>query len=152
MEERVKTKTECLRYAALCEQMAADADHEGGRIALLATAAHWRSLANHAADLKDRAARRRSQTDGTPARPQSGTPCNRATLNGAGAAAAPRRSSMSKKPPVPPANRTPKGTGSDPKAKKPNIKPEKPPQNLREQGDAGNIEQNTRNQGYRQDR
>jgi hypothetical protein len=151
----VKTKTECLRYAALCEQMAADADDEGGRIALLATAAHWRSLANHALDGKDRAARRRRQTDGTSARParaQSGTPCNRATLNGAGAAAAPRRSSMSKKPPVPPANRTPKGVGSDPKAKEPDIKPEKAPQNLREQGDAGNIEQNTRNQGYQQDR
>ena len=59
---------------------------------------------------------------------------------------------MSKKPPVPPANRTPKGTGSDPKAKKPDIKPAKAPQNLREQGDAGNVEQNTRNQGYQQDR
>lgn len=59
---------------------------------------------------------------------------------------------MSKKPPVPPANRTPKGTGSDPKGKKPHIKPAKAPQNLREQGDAGNIEQNTRNQGYQQDR
>jgi hypothetical protein len=59
---------------------------------------------------------------------------------------------MSKKPPVPPANRIPKGTGSDPKAKKPAIKPAKAPQNLREQGDAGNIEQNTRNQGYQQDR
>jgi hypothetical protein len=151
----VKTKTECLKYAALCEQMAADADHEVGRIALLATAAQWRSLANHAPHGKNRVARRRSQTDGTdarPARPQSGTPCNRATLNGAGAAAAPRRSSMSKKPQVPPANRTPKGTGSDPKAKEPDIKPAKAPQNLREQGDAGNIEQNTRNQGYQQDR
>jgi len=66
----VKTKTECLRHAALCEQMAADADHEGGRIALLATAAHWRSLANHATDGKDRAARRRSQTDGQPYAPR----------------------------------------------------------------------------------
>ena len=151
----MKTKTECLRYAVLCEQMAADADYEAGRIALLATAAHWRSLANHAPDGKERVARRRSPTDGTgarPASPQSGTPCNRATLNGAGAAAAPRRYSMSKKPPVPPANRTPKGPGSDPKAKAPDIKPAKAPQNLREQGDAGNIEQNTRNQGYQQDR
>jgi hypothetical protein len=155
MEERVKTKTECLEYAALCERMAADADHEAGRIALLATAAHWRSLANHAPDGKVRAARRRRQTDGTIARPepsQSGTPCDRATLNGADEAAAPRRSSMSKKPPVPPANRTPKGTGSDPKGKRPDIKPAKAPQNLREQGDAGNVEQNTRNQGYQQDR
>ena len=46
MEERVKTKTECMQHAAMCEQMAAEADHEAGRIALLATAAHWRSLAN----------------------------------------------------------------------------------------------------------
>ena len=151
----MKTKTECLEFAALCEQMAVDADHEAGRIALLVTAAHWRSLASHAPDGKDRAARRPSQAEGTIGRPEpspSGTPCNRATLNGAGAGAAPRRSSMSKKPPVPPANRTPKGTGSDPKAKKPDIKPAKAPQNLREQGDAGNIEQNTRNQGYQQDR
>ena len=59
---------------------------------------------------------------------------------------------MSKKPPVPPAGRSPKGTGSEPKAKEPDIKPAKAPQNLREQGDAGNIEQNTRNQGYQQDR
>jgi hypothetical protein len=154
MEQRMKTKTECLECAALCEQMAADADHETSRIALLATAAHWRTLAVHAPEGKDRAARRRTPTGGTIARTpsQSGTPCNRATLNGTGAVAAPGRSSMSKKPPVPPANRTPKGTGSDPKTKKPDIKPEKAPQNLREQGDAGNIEQNTRNQGYQQDR
>jgi hypothetical protein len=155
MEERVKTKTECLQYAALCEQMAADADHEAGRIALFATAAHWRTLANHAAGQEDSVGWCGFQAEGTIARPEtspSGTPANRATLNGAGAAAAPRRSSMSKKPPVPPANRTPKGTGSDPRAKEPDIKPAKAPQNLREQGDAGNIEQNTRNQGYQQDR
>lgn len=59
---------------------------------------------------------------------------------------------MSKKPPAPPANRTPKGTGSDPKGKEPHVKPTKAPHNLREQGDAGNIEQNARNQGYQQDR
>lgn len=60
----MKTKTECLQYAAPCEQMAADADYEAGRVALLVTAAHWRSLANHAPDGKDRAARRRSQQTG----------------------------------------------------------------------------------------
>jgi len=149
----VKTKTECLEYAALCEQMAADADHDVSRLALLATAAHWRTLANHAPRAED--AQRRSQREGTvepPDRPPSGTPGHRATLNGAGDAAAPRRTSMSKKPPVPPANRTPKGAGSDPKGKEPHVKPAKAPQNLREQGDAGNIEQNTRNQGYQQDR
>jgi hypothetical protein len=59
---------------------------------------------------------------------------------------------MSKRPPVPPANRSPKGTGSEPPRDKNDIKPEKTPHNLREQGDAGNIEQNTTNQGYQQDR
>jgi hypothetical protein len=151
----VKTKTECLEYAALCEQMAADADHEVSRVALLATAVHWRTLANHAPGEEDSVARRRTQAGGTiapPDPPPSGTPGNRPTLNGSGEAAAPRRSSMSKKPPAPPANRTPKGTGSDPKEKEPHVKPTKAPHNLREQGDAGNIEQNTRNQGYQQDR
>ena len=151
----MKTKTECLRYAVLCEQMAADADYEAARIALLVTAAHWRTLAKHAPGEEDSVPRCRTQAEGTIARPKPprpGTLGNRATLNGAGEAAAPRRSTMSKKPPVPPANRTPKGTGSDPKAKAPDIKPAKAPQNLREQGDAGNIVQNTRNQGYQQDR
>jgi hypothetical protein len=153
MEERVKTKFECLEYAARCEQMAADADHETGRIALLASAAHWRTLADHAPHGKDMAcpgynSNRRANAWGPS---WSGTPCNRTTLNGAGPVAASRRS-MSKKPPVPPANRTPKGAGSDPKAKEPPIKPAKAPHNLREQGDAGNIKQNTRTQGYQQDR
>ena len=59
---------------------------------------------------------------------------------------------MSRKPPVPPASRSPKGTGSDPREKDSHIKPTKTPENLREQGDAGNIEQNIRNQGHQQDR
>ena len=58
---------------------------------------------------------------------------------------------MSKRPPVPPANRSPKGTGSEPREKN-EIKPDKAPHNLREQGDEGNIKQNTTNQGYQQDR
>jgi hypothetical protein len=58
---------------------------------------------------------------------------------------------MSKLPPVPPANRSNKGTGSAPEPRKDAIK-EKPPKNLREQGEQGNIKQNTTNQGYQQDR
>jgi hypothetical protein len=56
----MKTRSECLQQAALCEQMAASADR-GGRRMLLETAAHWRTLAAHALE----------------------TPCGRATLNGA---------------------------------------------------------------------
>jgi hypothetical protein len=66
---------------------------------------------------------------------------------------------MSKKPPVPPASRSPKARGSavsqpDPSSASGNndAKPEKAPKNLREQGQSGNIAQNTRNQGYQQDR
>jgi hypothetical protein len=53
---------------------------------------------------------------------------------------------------VTPASRSRKGTGSDPAEKEPQVRPTKAPQNLREQGDAGNIEPNTRNQGDQQDR
>jgi hypothetical protein len=64
---------------------------------------------------------------------------------------------MSKKPPVPPASRSPKGRRSsqaDPSSDSNDnaAKPEKAPKNLREQGQSGNIAQNTRNQGYQQDR
>jgi hypothetical protein len=58
---------------------------------------------------------------------------------------------MSKLPPVPPANRSKKGTGSAPRPRKGNMK-EDAPKNLREQGEQGNIKQNTTNQGYQQDR
>ena len=59
---------------------------------------------------------------------------------------------MTKMPPVPPQNRSPKGVGSqkntsqdeDPKAGR--------RENLAEQGRQGNIKQNTTNQGYQQDR
>ena len=59
---------------------------------------------------------------------------------------------MSKLPPVPPDNRSPKGPGSDPKVtdkKKVHVTRN---DNAKERGDQGNIYQNTHNQGYRQDR
>jgi hypothetical protein len=56
-----------------------------------------------------------------------------------------------KTPRVPPENRSHKGTGS---AQKPRdqTKPNEVPENTSEQGRQGNIRQNTRNQGYQQDR
>jgi hypothetical protein len=57
---------------------------------------------------------------------------------------------MSKMPPVPPENRSPKGTGADPEMKTDEHLPER--KNLKEQGRQGNIHQNTHNQGYQQDR
>ena len=61
---------------------------------------------------------------------------------------------MSKMPPVPPANKSPKGPGSDPNVKsKVKGKEQKPAQtgsgskNLAEQDQQGNIKQNTTNQG-----
>jgi len=59
---------------------------------------------------------------------------------------------MAKKPPVPPANRSPKGTGSDPAGSPDAVQNEQLGKNLREQGDSGNIKQNTTHQGYQQDR
>jgi hypothetical protein len=60
---------------------------------------------------------------------------------------------MSKRPPpVPPANRSSKGTGSAPETPR-DTAPQKPVrENLAEQGRQGNIKQNTTNQGYQQDR
>ena len=58
-------------------------------------------------------------------------------------------------PPVPPDNRSPKGTGesaSTPKGFKPEAHRSKAPDNLAEQGQQGNTKQNTTNQGYQQDR
>jgi hypothetical protein len=57
---------------------------------------------------------------------------------------------MAKKPPVPNENRSPKGTGSAPEPK--DGERRKSPGNLAEQDQQGNIRQNTRNQGYQQDR
>jgi|SRR4051812_16859238 hypothetical protein len=58
---------------------------------------------------------------------------------------------MSKMPPVPPDNRSPKGPGSDPKTSTADVAPDDK-DNLRERGRQGNIHQNTHNQGYQQDR
>ena len=61
---------------------------------------------------------------------------------------------MSKMPPVPPANRSPKGPGLDPNVKQQDQKPADSgsAKNLAEQDRQGNIKQNTTNQGYQQDR
>jgi hypothetical protein len=58
---------------------------------------------------------------------------------------------MSKLPPVPPEQRSPKGLGSDPEVSKDDEAQSKD-RNVREQGRQGNIHQNTHNQGYQQDR
>ena len=57
----------------------------------------------------------------------------------------------SRPPPVPPANRSKK---RPPPSGKGGAKPSRSPKdkNLSEQGRQGNIRQNTRNQGYQQDR
>jgi len=59
---------------------------------------------------------------------------------------------MSKAPPVPPENRSPKGTGSEPATGGSEAKKGGVPENLGEQDRQGNIKQNTTNQGYQQDR
>jgi hypothetical protein len=58
---------------------------------------------------------------------------------------------MSKMPPVPPGNRSPKGPGSDPNTSTTDVSPNDK-DNLRERGRQGNIQQNTHNQGHQQDR
>jgi hypothetical protein len=57
-----------------------------------------------------------------------------------------------KPPPVPPANRSPKGTGSAAEAPTDERKQRRSGKNAREQGPQGNIAQNTTHQGYQQDR
>ena len=59
---------------------------------------------------------------------------------------------MTKRPAVPPENKSTKGVGSDPKPheKKRDEKHDDVPENLEQQGRQGNIKQNTRNQGGRQ--
>jgi hypothetical protein len=59
---------------------------------------------------------------------------------------------MSRLPPVPPASRSPKGPGSEPKVDTDDLKTNNRKRNLAEQGRQGNIKQNTTNQGYQQDR
>src|SRR4051794_18611025 len=63
-----------------------------------------------------------------------------------------REISMSKLPPVPPEQRSPKGPGSDPATTKDAPAGSSHDRNLHEQGRQGNIYQNTHNQGYQQDR
>lgn len=55
-------------------------------------------------------------------------------------------------PPVPPAARSPKGTGSDPQSGKGEADTHEKLENLNEQDQQGNIHQNTTNRGYKQDR
>ena len=57
---------------------------------------------------------------------------------------------VTRHPPVPPENRSPKKKGGDNRAENKETQPER--ENLKEQGRQGNIYQNTRNQGYQQDR
>jgi len=57
---------------------------------------------------------------------------------------------MTKMPPVPPEQRSPRGTGSDPKLKQDNTVRDR--ENLDQQGRQANIKENTTNQGYQQDR
>jgi hypothetical protein len=63
---------------------------------------------------------------------------------------------MSKQPPVPPANRSDKGPGSrpaaDPGIDRNDVRRLEDKENLKRQGDAGNIAQNTTHQGHQQDR
>jgi hypothetical protein len=63
---------------------------------------------------------------------------------------------MTKQPPVPPANRSSKGpdggTASDGEITRQDAKRANRIDNRKEQGQAGNLAQNTRNQGYQQDR
>ena len=56
-----------------------------------------------------------------------------------------------KPPPVPPANRSPKGPQGSPEVPT-DTSHENRPSNLDQQGQQGNIKQNTTNQGYQQDR
>lgn len=58
---------------------------------------------------------------------------------------------MTKMPPVPPANRSPKGNGSTPDTSPHDAKPGAR-ENLAEQGRQGNTKQNTTNQCHQQDR
>jgi hypothetical protein len=62
--------------------------------------------------------------------------------------------SASKMPPVPSDNRSPKGTGSQPTVDR-DTRPKKHPPENPDRGDKtaqANIQQNTVNQGYKQDR
>ncbi|MCW6513185.1 hypothetical protein [Lichenifustis flavocetrariae] len=51
-------------------------------------------------------------------------------------------------PPVPPANHSPKGTGSDPKTDRDTSTHHRQAGNTAERGETANVEQNTTNEGY----
>jgi hypothetical protein len=51
-------------------------------------------------------------------------------------------------PPVPPANRSKKGTGGDAQSSPSEPAKNPQPQNISEQGETANIKQNTTNKGY----
>jgi hypothetical protein len=51
-------------------------------------------------------------------------------------------------PPVPPANRSPKGTGGAPESHQDDSIKHPEPQNIAEQGETANIKQNTTNKGF----
>jgi len=55
-------------------------------------------------------------------------------------------------PPVPPAGRSPKRPAADARPDADTAPKPGPEQETDDRGDHGNIKQNTRNQGYRQDR
>lgn len=57
---------------------------------------------------------------------------------------------MSKLPPVPPDNRSPKGPGADPEPDTGLLA--KGSKNIDQQGQTANTKQNTTHQGYQQDR
>jgi len=63
---------------------------------------------------------------------------------------------MTKRPAVPPANRSPKGGGSNPasgqKVTRADADRIRRKENLKRQGAPGNLFQNTTNQGHQQDR
>jgi hypothetical protein len=59
---------------------------------------------------------------------------------------------MSKMPPAPPANRSPKGPGDKHSGARDTSKDDERPDNPDQQGETGNIRQNTTNQGYQQGR
>jgi len=59
---------------------------------------------------------------------------------------------MTKPPPTPPENRSPKGTGDAKPAEKDAPHSAGAERNTAQQGRQGNIKQNTTNQGYQQDR
>jgi hypothetical protein len=56
-----------------------------------------------------------------------------------------------KVPPVPPANRSPKGPGAGKRAPRDTSRRDAVTENPEQQGDEGNIAQNTTNQSHQQD-